>query len=165
MAQRPAGYRGQGFSLRGEKDRFVLPPAFRKVFADLGDDKTLCLIKHESYPCLAGFGLSRTENFEDLLDTEAEAALRRGVDFNRDLRSMQLWGFDEISFDQSGRFTLRDHVAKLGGLSEEIYFQGGGQFIYLWNPDSLYSMGAGFEGAQATCRALQEEATAKAKRK
>ncbi len=164
MSQRLAGYRGQGFSLRGEKDRFVLPPAFRKVFADLGDDK-LCLIKHEKYPCLYGFGLSRTDDFEAVLDKEEENAVRRDVDFDRDLRSMQLWGFDEVSFDKSGRFTLRDHVAALGGLSDEIYFQGGGQFLTLWNPESLYSMGAGFDGAKATCRALQSEAAAKAKRK
>ncbi len=143
----------------------MLPPAFRKVFADLGDDKTLCLAKHESFPCLRGFGLSRTEDFEDLLDKEEENAVRRNLDFDRHLRSMQLWGFDEISFDQSGRFTLRDHVATLGGLSDEIYFQGGGQFIFLWNPDSLYAMGAGFEGAQAACRAMQDEARTKASRK
>ncbi len=44
MSQRSAGYRGQGFSLRGEKNRFVLPPSFRKVMADNGDENVLCLI-------------------------------------------------------------------------------------------------------------------------
>jgi len=163
VAQLPAGYGGQGFSLRGEKDRFVLPPAFRKVFADLGDEKTLCLVKHEKFPCLTGFGPSRTREFDDILDKEEEHALRRGHDFDRDQRAMQLWGYDEVAFDQSGRFTLRDHVASLGGLSDEIYFQGGGKFIFLWAPESLYAMGPGFDGAKATCRALQEEARAKRK--
>lgn len=165
VANRPTGYRGQGFSLRGEKSRFVLPPAFRKVFTDNGDERVLCLAKHEKYPCLTGFGLSRTETFEEQLDKEEENAIRRGVEFDRDLRSMQLWGFSEIPFDASGRFILPDHLAELGNLGEAIYYQGGGQFLTLWNPDSLYAMGAGWEGAQATCRTLAAEAASKGKRK
>jgi MraZ protein len=165
MAQRPAGYRGQGFSLRGEKGRFVLPPSFRKVFADNGDDRVLCLAKHERYPCLIAFGFSRTETFEDLLDKEEESAIRRAVEFDRDLRSTQLWGFSEIPFDSSGRFILPDHLLELGGLGDAIYFQGGGQFLTLWDPERLYAMGPGWEGAQATCRALAGDAMARGKRK
>lgn len=164
MADRPAGYRGQGFSLRGEKGRFVLPPQFRKTMADHGDERVLCLARHEKYPCLVAFGLSRTDGFEALLDKEEEAAIRRGQDYDRDLRSMQLWGFSEIPFDASGRFILPDHLAELGGLSEAIYFQGGGQFLTLWDPATLFAMGAGWEGAQAACRTLAAE-TGKGRRK
>jgi len=165
MAQRPAGYRGQGFSLRGEKGRFVLPPSFRKVFADAGDERVLCLTKHEKYPCLTAFGLSRTDGFEEQLDKEEENAVRRGIDFERDLRSMQLWGFSEVSFDASGRFILPEHLSELGGFGQAIYFQGGGQFLTMWDPDRLYAMGPGWEGAQATCRTLAADAATKGKRK
>ncbi len=40
-------YSGQGFSQKGEKNRFVLPPAFRKAVAESSDGKVLCLAKHE----------------------------------------------------------------------------------------------------------------------
>ncbi|WP_234029127.1 division/cell wall cluster transcriptional repressor MraZ [Aurantiacibacter spongiae] len=164
MADRPSGYRGQGFSLRGEKGRYVLPPSFRKVFADNNDERVLCLAKHEKYPCLTAFGLSRTDGFEDQLDKEEESAIRRGVDFDRDLRSMQLWGFTEVPFDSSGRFILPDHLSDLGGLADAIYFQGGGQFITLWDPRRLQAMGAGFENAQAACRTMAADADAKGAR-
>ena len=163
MAERPTGYRGQGFSLRGEKGRYVLPPAFRKVFADNGDERVLCIAKHDKYPCLTAFGLSRTATFEDLMAKEEESAIRRGVEYDPDLRAMQLYGFTEIPFDASGRFILPDHLAGLGGLEGEVYFQGGGAFITLWDPERLYAMGAGFEGPQAACRALAAEAEAKRK--
>jgi len=165
VAQRPTGYRGQGFSLRGEKGRYVLPPSFRKVFADNGEERILCIAKHDKYPCLTAYGLSRTDTFESLLDKEEESAIRRNVDFDRDLRSMQLWGFAEIPFDTSGRFILPDHLAELGGLTGAIYFQGGGQFLTLWDPERLYAMGTGWDGAQATCRAFEADAASKSKGK
>ena len=165
MAQRPTVYRGQGFSLRGEKNRFVLPPSFRKVFADNNDERVLCLIQHDRFPCLSAFGLSRAGDFEDLLDKEEENAVRRGEAFDRDLRSMQLYGFAEVPFDASGRFILPDHLAGLAGIEENICFLGGGQFITLWDLDKLAGMGAPFAGPYAACKALAEEAEAKAKAK
>lgn len=165
MSQRSTGYRGQGFSLRGEKNRFVLPPSFRKVFADNGDDNVLCLIQHDRFPCLSAFGLSRTESFPDLLDKDEENAVRRGEAFDRDLRSMQLWGFAEASFDQSGRFILPDHLSGLVGIDDNICFLGGGEFITLWDLDRLASMGVPFAGPHAACKAMAAEARAKAPRK
>ena len=165
VAQRPKGYRGHGFSLRGEKGRYVLPPSFRNVFADNGEERVLCLVKDEKYPCLTAFAQSRSDGFEEMLDKEEDASIRRGVEFDRVLRALQLWGFAEVPFDTSGRFVLPDHLCGLAGLTDGIYFQGGGQFITLWNPERLYAMGAGFEGAQATCRSFAEEAAKKAKRK
>ncbi len=79
------------------------------------------------------------------------------------MRSVQLWGFSEIPFDASGRFILPDHLGELGGLSEAIYFQGAGNFITLWDPEQLYGMGTGWEGAQATCRKFAADAAAKRK--
>lgn len=159
MAQLATRYSGQGFSLRGEKDRFVLPPAFRKVFAELGD-KTLCVVKHEKYDCLTAFGASRTDGFEDLLDKEEDNAVRRNLDFDREQRSAQLYGFTEVSFDKSGRFTLKDYLCGLANITDAIYFQGGGQFLTLWDPETLYKVD-GYAGAKATCRAIEAEMRAK----
>ena len=74
---------------------------------------------------------------------------------------MQLFGFAEIPFDASGRFVMPDHIAGLGHLSDGIFFSGAGRFFTLWNPDELYRMGEGWEGAQAACRALAGETDGK----
>ncbi|GGA08262.1 hypothetical protein GCM10010923_18080 [Blastomonas marina] len=158
-------YSGQGFSLRGEKGRYVLPPIFRKAVKDSSEGRILCLAKHERWNCLVGFGLSRRLELEAQLDREERIAIDRDRDFDRDLRAMQLFGFAEIPFDDSGRFVMPEHLAGLGKLDEDIYFQGAGSFFTLWNPEQLYDQGEGWEGAQAACRALAAEAAAKAKAK
>ncbi|BBC74128.1 conserved hypothetical protein [Altererythrobacter sp. B11] len=167
MAKGPAGYSGQGFSLRGEKGRYVLPPSFRKAIAPTEDDpRVLCLAKHNRWDCLTGFGLSRTEDFDAQIDREEEAALRRGEEFDRDMRSMQLWTFSEIPFDASGRFVLPDALGGLVGMTGSIAFLGGSPFFSLWAPDALYEMDQKWFGQQqAVCRQQEAEATAKAKRK
>ena len=78
--------------------------------------------------------------------------------FDRDLRSMQLWGFEQVPFDASGRFVLPDHLAGLGNLRDEVFFHGAGEFFTLWNPETLYAMGEGWEGPQAACRKLSGDA-------
>ncbi len=157
-------YSGQGFSLRGEKGRFVLPPAFRKSVAESSDGKILCLAKHERWNCLTGFGLSRRAELDAQIDRDEERALRLGRDFDPDLRRMQLFGFIEIPFDASGRFVMPEHLAGLGCLEQGVFFHGAGSFFTLWNPEELYRMGEGLEGAQAACRALEAESSAKGKK-
>lgn len=162
MAQRPEGYRGDGFSLRGEKDRFVLPPLFRKVWEDRGDERILCVAKHHEYPCLTAFGLSRTAEFEDILDKAEDNAVRRNLDFDRDRRSTKMWTFAEVPFDASGRFILPARYCKIGGISDNICFLGGGKFITLWDLDRLGGMGSDWADEYELCLANAEEARAKA---
>jgi MraZ protein len=150
-------FSGQGFSSRGEKGRYVLPPEFRKAVAESSGGKVLCLAKHERWKCLTGFGLSREGELEMQIAHEEERATRLGRDFDADLRRIQLFGFKKIPFDDSGRFILPEHLAGLGGLTGDVFFQGAGSFFTLWNPDELYRMGQGWEGAQAACRALADE--------
>lgn len=157
--RRPISYSGQGFSPRGEKSRFVLPPQFRKdVKESSGGTKTLCLAKHERWPCLTGFGLSRCDTFDAQIDREQEYAERRGEFFDRDLRATQLWGFIQVPFDDSGRFVIPDHLAGLAELDDLLFFQGGGAFFTIWNPEQIAKMGAGWEGAQAACTAFMADA-------
>lgn len=163
MAQGAKGYRGYGFSLRGEKGRYVLPPGFRKLIAEASGERILCLTNHDRLPCLIGFGLERADEFENQLDREEEAALRLGREFDRVTRGAQLYGFTEVPFDSSGRFILPEHVSELGGLNEAVYFHGGGKFLTLWDPAALYQTGPEWKGAQITCRKLAEDAEAKKK--
>ncbi len=158
-AARPISYSGQGFSLLGEKGRFVLPPDFRKAVRDSGlGERVLCLAKHPRWKCLVGFGLGRVNEFEAELDREERIALERGADFDRDLRSAQLYGFSRVPFDDSGRFVLPERFFKLGGLTGSAFFQGGGKSFTIWNPDELAKMGAGWEDAQEACAELAAQA-------
>ena len=151
MAQAAFTYSGQGFSPRGEKSRFVLPAGFRKTVRESSQGaKTLCIAKHERWNCLIGFGLSRKDEFEAQLD--------------RDMRSMQLYGFSEVPFDDSGRFVIPPHLETLAGFGDQLYFQGAGAFFMIWSPDVLGAMGAGWEGAQAACASLAAETAAKARK-
>ena len=165
VGDKPTFYSGQGYSLRGEKGRYVLPPALRNAITDAGDDRILCIAKHDRWPCLVGFGPSRKDDFYAQIDREEEAALRLGRDFDREMRLMQLSTFTEIPFDASGRFILPEHLGELGMLSDAIYFQGAGQFLTLWDPKTLATMGQGWEGAQAICRKLASDAQSKGKKK
>ena len=158
-ARRAINFSGQGFSPKGEKSRFVLPPQFRKdVKESSGGSKILCLAKHERWTCLTGFGLSRLDSFESQLDREQSFAEGRGEAFDRDLRSSQLYGFAQVPFDDSGRFVIPDHLAGLAKLDGALFFNGAGSFFTIWSPDELMRMGAGWEGAQAACTALLAEA-------
>ena len=162
----PSNYWGQGFSPRGEKSRFVLPADFRATVRDAsGGQRLLCLDKHHKNPCLVGFGLSRAESFSAAIDREERIAIERGTDFDREERAAQLYGFLRVSFDDSGRFILPEHLAEQAGIDGALYFHGGGDAFTIWSPDVLFTMGAGWDSAKATCRALMAELSAKAKRK
>lgn len=150
------GYNGQAYSLAGEKGRFVLPPAFRKAVKESsGGNRTLCLAAHDRFDCLIGFGLSRTEKLDAQLDREEERAIRLNQhDFDREVRAAQLFGFEQLPFDDSGRFVMPEHLRDLGKVDGGLYFQGAGDFFFIWSPAELARMGTEWKGAQAACAKL-----------
>ena len=152
------GFSGQAFSLRSEKGRFTLPPAFRNAVKLSTVDRKLCLTKHDKWDCLVGFGMNRVEDFETILDREEEAAYKFGRDFDRDTRAMQLHSFETMPFDDSGRFVMPDHLRTLGNIDDGLYFQGGGRFFTLWNPEELAQMGDDWAGAKAACESFLSDA-------
>ena len=143
----------------------MLPPLFRKAVKDSSDGKTLCLVKHERWDCLVGFGLSRKSELEEQLDREDDRAIRLGKDFDRDLRAMQLFGFVELPFDDSGRFVMPDHLRTLAGIEDGLFFHGAGRFFTIWNPESLAAMGPEWAGAKAACDSLVTDAASKGRGK
>ncbi len=166
MAAQPFSYSGQGYSPRGEKNRFVLPPQFRRVVKDSsGGARVLCLAKHDRWDCLTGFGLSRAGDLETQIDREEELAAARGTDFDRELRAIQLYGFAEVPFDDSGRFIMPEHLIGLARIDDGLYFQGAGGVFTIWNPAQLAAMGNGWEAAQGACLALVADAAAKERKK
>jgi MraZ protein len=159
-------YNGQGFSLRGEKDRFVLPPDFRKALKESGEGrKELCLQLHADLPCLVAFGLSREHELDAQLDREEDNALRRGEPFDRQLRSSQLFGFLKVPFDDSGRFVLPPRFVKGASIAEQLYFQGAGADFLIFNPDELAKLGDDWRHAKLACEDLAQQAAAARGRK
>jgi MraZ protein len=150
------GYNGQAYSPPGEKGRFVLPSAFRKAVKESsGGNRILCLAAHDRFDCLIGFGLSRTELLSTQLDREEERAIRLGLtDFDRDVRAQQLFGFEQLPYDDSGRFVMPEHLRELGKVGDGLYFQGAGDFFFVWNPEQLAQMDGAWKGAQASCAKL-----------
>lgn len=159
----PEGYHGQAYSPVGDKGRYVLPPAFRKAVKESsGGSKTLCLAVHDKYNCLVGFGLSRIDQLHEQLEKEEERAIRLGItDFDPDARAQQLFGFEQVPFDDSGRFVMPEHLRELGMVGEGLYFHGAGKFFFVWNPEELERMGNDFRGAKASCRSQMAKAKAK----
>ncbi len=160
-------YSGNAYSPAGDKGRFVLPPALRKTVKESsGGAKTLCLAAHGKLDCLIGFGLSRIPMLQKTLDDEQERAIRMGdAEFEYDTRAQQLFGFEQLPFDDSGRFVMPDYLRDLGEIEDGLFFQGAGEFFLIWNPNELAKMGPAYKGAQAACRKQLVEAAAKAKAK
>lgn len=150
------GYNGQAYSPAGEKSRFVLPPAFRKAVKESsGGSRILCLAAHDRFDCLIGFGLSRTDKLHDQLDREEERAIRLGLtDFDRDVRAAQLFGFEQLPYDESGRFVMPEYLRDLGKVEGGLFFQAAGEFFFVWSPAQLETMGTDWKSAQAACAKL-----------
>lgn len=160
-------YSGQAYSPCGDKGRFVLPPAFRKaVKSASGGSKTLCLVGHERFNCLVGFGLSRIDKLHEQLDREEERAIRlKQNSFDRDARAGQLFQFEQFPFDDSGRFVMPENLREICEAGDGLFFQGAGDFFFLWSPHVLAQMDSAWRGAQAACKRLVAEAEAKAAKK
>jgi MraZ protein len=162
----PSNYFGNGFSPRGDKSRFVLPTDFRATVQAASDNaQILCLDLHAKLPCLVGFGLSRANAFGDQILHEERVALERGEPFDPDERAAQLYGFLRTKFDDSGRFILPEHLAEQAQVGDALYFHGGGSHFTIWAPDVLFTMGAGWDSAKATCRALIADGAGRGRRK
>lgn len=167
MAGQPYIYSGQGFSLLRDKNRFVLPNGLRSTVRDSSGKDVICLAKHPEWKCLVGFGLSRVNEFEAQLDAEEARADAAGRPFNRDKRAMQLYTFTQVPFDGSGRFVMPETVSGLANIGDQLFFQGVGRFITIWNPDELYRLAddPDMEGVIATCRSIAATEIAKVKGK
>jgi MraZ protein len=165
MAGQPYIYNGQGFSLQRDKNRFVLPNVFRGTVRESSGKDLVCLMPHDRWPCLMGFGLSRIADFEEELREMQDVALRAGRDFDADKRASDIYSSYEVPFDGSGRFVLPDDLVALAEISDQLYFRGNGRYFTVWAPEQLYGMEDDWKAAKTACRSLAEKEIAKARRK
>lgn len=150
-------YSGPGFSLLGDKSRFVLPAKFRKTLKESnGGAKTLYIDKHPYFPCLIGFG----EPYQAML--EADVASDGADARTRAYRQMQFFAFEDVPFDDSGRFVMPRHMMELVDISGAVYFHGNGPMFSMWDPAKLLAQeGEHFVTAQAHCASLLAASKAK----
>ncbi len=136
MQQRKHNYIGTNFSVRGEKDRFVLPAGFRKTITDSSGGRYLFLSQHPSKPCLTAFGESYIGFMEAEIDKAEERAIARGQEYDRDAAEINMGSMiEEVSFDASGRFTFPPLLRKLANIDDQAVFLGSMKTITIWNPE------------------------------
>ena len=171
MSDRPVIYSGQGLSQRGDKDRFVLPPAFRKAVTEGSGTESSAnkplfyAAKHHKWQCLVGFGESRRDGLLAEIDRDYELALRAGQPFDRDERMFQMFDCHEVGFDPSGRHVLPRHLRDLVSIQDAVFFQGSGLWFTLWAPEVLMAqVGPQWASAQAACASLMADAAGKVRK-
>ncbi len=165
MAGQPFIYNGQGFSLLRDKNRFVLPNAFRGTVRESSGKDLLCLTTHDRWPCLVGFGLSRIQDFEQEIREQQDLAVRAGKDFDAEKRAADIYASYEVPFDGSGRFVLPEDLAALANVTDQLYFRGNGRFFTVWSPENLNEMDDGWKAAQTACHSLAAKELQKASKK
>ncbi len=162
-------FSGQVFSLQRDKNRFVLPPQFRKALKEFnereeGSRTVMYLAVHDEWDCLIGFGRSYVDDLKDQIAREQDLAAQAGKEFNRQKRAVDVSGYDKVPFDGGGRFTMPD-IATLVGIEDRVFYQGGQDFFLIWSPDVLAQMGDDWKRAKDMCKRLGELELAKASRK
>jgi MraZ protein len=123
------------------KGRTSLPARFRDVLKRLPDDQssTLILVPWFSV-CLRAYPLPEFERMLDAFETRvAEAeALGQGDD-ESDLRRLLYGGAMDVQLDAHGRLVLPHTIRKEVGISTEVYWTTGGNYLELWNPERLHA--------------------------
>ena len=166
MESRRIRYNGEGFSLRGEKGRFILPPEFRKALKESGDgEKVLCLQAHPTLNCVVGFGPSREYDFDAQLDREEEAALRLNREFDRQNRSTLLFSFAKVPFDESGRFIMPERFMGSAKIDDRLFFLAAGPEFLMFCPDELMQLpDANWRHAKLACADRAAQAAARGRK-
>ncbi|MDE2406146.1 MAG: hypothetical protein KGM17_15855 [Sphingomonadales bacterium] len=138
MAAEPVIYKGQDFSLKGDKERFVLPARFRKPVTQSSDGRNELLVTlHPGFGCLIGFGESYRDRRAELIRQRAEDAFLRGEDFNADAQNNIFGDAMEVSFDNSGRMIIPGYLRKAAGITDAIFFYGFNETFLMWSPERL----------------------------
>jgi MraZ protein len=132
-------YAGSGLSTIDAKARVTIPAELRDTVAESSGENVVCLSRHASLPCLVGYG--RTERLQRRmdLDTQWNAAVNRGADFDREVAGAGASSIFETAFESSGRFVIQPMLKHFGKLADRAFFFGATTHFMLWNPDVFLS--------------------------
>jgi MraZ protein len=132
-------YSGPALSAMDDKGRLAIPAVLRNSIptAD-GDDRTLCITKHERAPCLIAFGEERLELLLADIEREEATALARGEAYDRDSAQRRKFGRTEhATLDKSGRFILPGHLRAAAKITSAVFLYGAGRHFEIWDVETL----------------------------
>ncbi len=128
-------YAGSGLSSVDGKGRTTIPAELRDTVAESSAENSVCLARHPSLPCLIGFGRAERSKLRSDVETQWQAAVQRGAEFDRELAGVNASSIFETAFESSGRFVIPPIHRFFGKLEDKAFFFGATTHFMLWNPD------------------------------
>ena len=128
-------YAGSGVSTIDAKGRVTIPAEIRDTVAQSSTENAVCLARHPTLPCLIGFGRAERVKLRSDVETQWQAAVQRGADFDRELAGVNASSIFETAFEASGRFVVPPIHRFFGKLEDKAFFFGATTHFMLWNPD------------------------------
>lgn len=117
------------------KGRTTIPAELRDTVQLSSDANIVCLSRHASMPCLIGFGRAERQKLRADIESQWQAAIVRGDDFDREIAGISASSIFETAFEPSGRFVLQPMLRHFGQLNDRAFFFGTVTHFQLWNPD------------------------------
>ena len=128
-------YAGSGVSTLDAKGRTTIPAELRDTVQISSDANMVCLSRHVNLPCLIGFGRTERQKLRTDIESQWQAAIARGADFDREIAGVSASSIFETAFEPSGRFVLQPMLRHFGQLNDRAFFFGTVTHFQLWNPD------------------------------
>ncbi len=162
----PVIYIGQGFSPKGDKERFVLPADVRKIVTEASANQNVMLAaKHEEWDCLFACGTSYSQQLAEEIRAEHAQAIAHGQPSQRSKRSLLFGSLMQVNFDNSGRFVLPAHLKQQARITDALYIHGTLDFFTLWSPEVLMEQqGPEWIGPQASCASFLAAANSRGRK-
>ncbi len=132
-------YSGPALSAVDDKGRLAIPATLRNSIPTApGEERTLCITKHETARCLIAFGEERLAQLLADIDREEATAIARGEPYDRDQAQRRKFGRTEhVTLDKSGRFLLPGHLRAAANIAGHVFLYGAGRHFELWDVDTL----------------------------
>lgn len=128
-------YAGSGLSTIDAKSRVTIPAEIREPVAQSSGDTIVCLQRHATLPCLIGYGRAERLKRRADIETQWNAAVERGAEFDREIAGIGASSIFETAFEPSGRFVIPPMLKHFGKLRERGFFFGATTHFMLWDPE------------------------------
>ncbi len=128
-------YAGSGVSGVDAKGRTTIPAELRDSVQASSAANSVCISRHNSLPCLIGFGAAERLKLRADIETQWQSAVNRGAEFDRELAGVSASSIFETAFEPSGRFVLSPMLRHFGRIDDRAFFFGATTHFMLWNPE------------------------------